>query len=569
MRSSMLPTGLVLFLLLCFAGCGGGDSTEVADAEGAGDGSTESTPADGGSDSAQMYGGGETRGEGSGSSSDSSGDASMEMYGGSDTRGEYGDEDSGDEEASAEMYGGSDTRGDYDDDDSGDEEDYGEMYGSGDDSGGSGRPGPMRGNEGGGPQKAAQPKTFADMANQAYGQGREAEAFQFLFAHAVTADDQSARALLAKMGWITPLKRPGLGVRWGIGVEFNNKGYNGNDLYPIGTTQQMQNRNPTGFGQGRRDDGGGGFGGPEAMGGMESGFGAGMQGGGMQGGSGSSGQLEKFTGEVGQKVVDGLRERVERGDFGVVLKEAGSAGPGNQGPGGMMGQGQYGQYDSGAEMGDDEGSGGYEDGGPGGMGGGGGNPGGGGPSQLVPGVTLVGLAPAKDLVKVAEQAGVDVLCVFNVAVTQIRRTGQVSNNVEIQLYNVADGKKTFTGGRLNNLAVQAERAKDTPSRGGDSVDKEIEKLFKEIDTNWRLASLPALQPDHVLVRIGDLLKESHQNPLPVLAEIRMYHTRGLLQDNHLLLAYQRKTNDQSGTMLATGTEEERKQVIQPWLPTGR
>ena len=53
----------------------------------------------------------------------------------------------------------------------------------------------------------------------------------------------------------------------------------------------------------------------------------------------------------------------------------------------------------------------------------------------------------------------------------------------------------------------------------------------------------------------------------ILAEIRMYHTRGLLQDDHFLLAYQRKlNNDQLGTALATGTEEERKQVIAEWLP---
>jgi len=224
-------------------------------------------------------------------------------------------------------------------------------------------------------------------------------------------------------------------------------------------------------------------------------------------------------------------------------------------------------------MGDEENfGGGYNTGAGGEMRGGGGNRGGGGPSQLVPGVTLVGLAPAKDLVKIAEQAGIDVLCVFNVAVTQIRRTGQISNNVEIQLYNVGDGKKTYTGGRLNNLAVQVERSKDTPPRGGDTVDKEIEKLFEEIDTKWKLVGLPSLQnPENVPLfqaRWGQL-QEPGQNPLAELAEIRMYHTRKLIQDSHLLTAYQSKTNDQSGTILATGTAEERKQVIQPWLPTGR
>jgi hypothetical protein len=166
----------------------------------------------------------------------------------------------------------------------------------------------------------------------------------------------------------------------------------------------------------------------------------------------------------------------------------------------------------------------------------------------------------------AGQGGMDVLCVFNITVSVIRRTGQVSNNARIRLYNVTEDKETFETDMLNNLAVQNERANEN-RRGEDSVDKELQKLFQEIDTHWRLGVLPtSLQSEHVLGRVGDLLKETHQNPLPVLAEIRMYHTRGLLEDNHLLLAYQRKTNDHSGNMLATGTEEERKQVVEPWLP---
>jgi len=333
-------------------------------------------------------------------------------------------------------------------------------------------------------------KTFAESAAMAFNHGRDAEAFQFLFAHAVTVDDRSARELLGKMGWVTPAQRPGLAVRWGIGIEFNNKGYSGTDLFPIGATQQMATTRG---------------GGPQA-------------------------QLERFTGELGRRVVEGLRERIERGDFGLVLKEAGA---------------------------------GYNAGMPRGMRGGGGMQNGGNTGQLSPGVTLIGEGSAKDLVKMAEQAGIDVLFVFKVTVSPVRQTNQVSNKTEIQLYNVADPKKPFETGELANLLVQAKRAS---GRGSDPVDELMEKLFKEIDQKWRLAALPALQPEQVLGRIAALLEQSHQNPLPVLAEIRMYHTRRLLQDDHLLIAYQRKTNEQTGSVLATGTEENRKQAIKPWLP---
>ncbi|MBL7040417.1 MAG: hypothetical protein ISR77_17400 [Pirellulaceae bacterium] len=592
MRSSILPAGLMLFLLLCLAGCGG-DSPETASTEGGGDGAMDPGGPDGdmGMDPG-MEGGMEDPGMEEGMDDTGMGDPGMEDPGMAEDYMEEGMDDTGmgdpgmEDPGMAEDYmeeGMDDTgMGDPGMEDPGMAEDY--MEEGMDDTGmgdpgmedpgmaedymeeGMGDPGMGDPGMGGGRTQGSQPKTFAEMAQQAFGQGRDNDAFKYLFAHAVTADDASARGLLAKMGWIGPLKRPGLALRWGIGIEFNSKGYDGDKLYPIGSTQKVQARERGGFGQGRgRDNAGDDM--MQGGGDMMQGGGDMMQGG---GGQGADGQLEKYTGELGQMAVDGLRERVARGDFGLVLKEAGSAGTSNRGRGGMD-PGMEGGMDPGMEGGMDPGmEGGMEEG----MGGRGGGRSGrsrgrgamGPAQQLVPGVVLVGLAPAKDLLKMAEQAGVDVLCVFNVSVSQIRRTGQVSNNVKIQLYNLADGKKTFETDVVNNLAVQNARANEN-SRGGDPVDKELEKLFQEIDTNWRLGAIPtSLQPEHALGRVGELLKETHQNPLSVLAEIRMYQTRGLLQDSHLLLAYQRMTNDHSGTALATGTEEERKQVIEPWLP---
>jgi len=375
------------------------------------------------------------------------------------------------------------------------------------------------------------------MAEQAFQQGHDNKAFQFLFAHALTADDAAARELLGKMGWITPPKQPGLAVRWGIGIEFNSRGYDG-DIYPIGTNQKMPERRGRGGGAGGPGDGG-------------RGPGAGMQG---QGGGQINAQLQQYTGELGQMLVEGLQERMSRGDYGEVLRSAGAGGTQRQGGGGMNVDGP------GMEMRR------YHK-----------EPGGGGRAggrartedpitPLFPGAVLLGPAPSKELLELAKKAELNVLCVFNVTVTVVRRTQQISTNYKIQVYNVADGKDTYRMKKtLKNIAVQVDRANEN-RRGDDLVDEAMEKLFEHLDSDWRLARMPELQQEHALGRIGALLKETHENPLAVLAEIRMYHTRGLIQDNHLLLAYQRKLqNDQFGTELATGTEEERKQVIAEWL----
>jgi hypothetical protein len=60
---------------------------------------------------------------------------------------------------------------------------------------------------------------------------------------------------------------------------------------------------------------------------------------------------------------------------------------------------------------------------------------------------------------------------------------------------------------------------------------------------------------------------SYENPLPILAEIRTYKTRGLLKDEHFLAAYNSVLRDeQKATTLATAAEEQKKEAIAQWLP---
>lgn len=533
MRSS-ITLGLTLVLLVGLVGCGGDDSSEVADgaatsgAEGEGDPGGGPGMGESGEGGMEGMEGGESDGDDLGSGMEGGMGEGMEE--GMDGSEMYSGMEEGMEAGTEEGMGG---------DESG--EGGAGMY--------PGMGGPGRG-RGAGSSQSRQPKTLADMAAQAFQQGRDKMAFQFLFAHAVTADDAPARELLGKMGWIGPPKRPGLAVRWGIGIEFNAGGHEGN-IYPIGTNQKMPDKG-RGGGRGDGGQGGGGadFGGP----------GAGMQ----QGGGGQvNAQLQKYTGELGQMFFEGLKDRLARGDYGEVLKSANAAGTQRQG-GGRMGGGGPGMGMAGAGV--DSYEGGQEDGF------GGGRAGGrrrsdASVTQLAPGALLIGPAPTKELLKLAKEAELDALCVFNVNVVVVRRTQQISTTTKIQVYNVADGKKAYELKKptLNNIAVQVARANEN-SRGDDPVDEAMEKVFEHIDGNWRIAQMPTLQQEHALGRIGALLGETHENPLPVLAEIRMYHTQGLIEDNHLLLAYQRKLgNDQLGSTLATGTEEEKKQAVDEWL----
>ncbi len=570
MRHSRLFGGLCVgCLLAALSGCGGGDSADPAvassdgalpaDYQGAME-SPSSQPPAGESDpgAAGDYGSG-TRPSG-----DESGSASTDPYGenyGSGSRGPEG-EGSGTREPDAEeMYDqymnelGSGTRGpDGEGASTETEVPYEEaMY-----EGGSGTRGPEGeapvygtegypegyGTEGYGTGRPTKPLTYEEKSQQAFRQGNDSQALRFLQAHAVTAEAEAAKALLDKMGYNDKIKHPTFVVRWGVGIEFvGPRGYSGN-VFPIGTTQNIGAKGPRGAG------GEGGFGEAPGAGGMP-------MDGGVGGGARSAipQELKLLTGELGEKIVEQFKLRLERGDYGEVLKTPTAPKPGTGA--GAEGYGTGG-YDTSGYMDSESGYG----GGPGY--GGGMQPGGQqrGPRSVMPGVTLVGIGSAKDLVDQAKQTGLDVLCVFKVTVTLNPRVQLVINNTSIVLFDVATGKDVFDTKPLNNIDVQKDRTEGKP----DDVDKTLVSIFQHVDQTWRLGPLPSMEPQSVLTRIGTLLSDGPgENPLPALAEIRMYHSRGLLQDAHLQLAYQRLLGDEPGKLLATGTEEEKKQVVEKWV----
>jgi hypothetical protein len=402
----------------------------------------------------------------------------------------------------------------------------------------------------------AKPVTYADHAQQAFRQGDDSLALRYLAAHAITADEEEAKSLLDQMGYNAHVKRPSFAVRWGVGIEFTApKNFVGN-VFPIGTSQNIGTKpvrgGPGGVGHAEGAEMGG-------MGGMMG------EGAGAGGSSNLPQPVRQLTGELGQTIFEQFTLRLERGDYGEVLKTA-TAGPTRStAPGSGMGYEGFG-----AEGGYDESGMGYGPGPAAGMGAGfgaGARPGaaGRGPRSVLPGVMLIDIGNAKELVLKAKQADVDVLCVFRISIKLNPRVKQVINETSFSIFDVASGKELFSTKPLNNIQVQVSRAEGK----GDDVQKTLVSLFEHIDQNWRLGPMPALEPEQVLDRLRTLIGQTtDEDLLPVLAEVRMYHTRGLLPDHHLLVAYQRLLNDeQAGLALATGTEEEKKEVVSKWLAT--
>lgn len=395
-------------------------------------------------------------------------------------------------------------------------------------------------------QQAAKPLTLADKAVQAFRQGKDQDAIAYLCAHGITAETGEAKEVLDKMGWSAALKRPAMAVRWGIALRYAPlRGYTGS-IFPIGTTQNVQVRRPAGQMAGGQPNAG--------MGEMASGQP------GMGGGGKSHPMLQQLTGELGARVLAQLQERVQRGDFGQALAMLGKATVPAAGGAGMSGYGEPGSSGMSGEMG-------YGETPPGGVGGPGQAPGA-PPVEAVPlgpGIVFLGLVTPKDMRQKAEAAGVDVICLFDIVLTPIPKQQLLKNETTIQVYDLTQTRELFETKKLNNIQVQVERTEGKSDE--DPVDRELESLFAFVDSTWTLGDLPAsLQAEHVLNRLKALLAEPPENPLSVLAEARMYHTRGLLQDAHYLSACRKLLGDSEGAQLVGGSAEEKQAIVAKWLP---
>ena len=182
--------------------------------------------------------------------------------------------------------------------------------------------------------------------------------------------------------------------------------------------------------------------------------------------------------------------------------------------------------------------------------------------QIVPGLTMLGVASQKDLLAKAKEEDLDVIVLFAVAIKP-GKNDLVRTEAAFALIDVATGKRLHTGKKLINLDVQKARA----ANKDDGVEREAKRLFDYVDANLKMTALPAaLNSANVLKRIGSLFKTSHENKLPILGEIRMYNVKGLLNDENLGKAYERVLGVDFGRLLTTGSMDDKTRALKQWLP---
>lgn len=389
------------------------------------------------------------------------------------------------------------------------------------------------------------PKSLREQAVEAFRSGDDAEGFRLLYGHFL-ADPAAQNDLVQKIVWLPGLKRPALGPRIGIVALYNRPppGFDASPQ-PIGSpelrTAMTEILGGEGAGSGaeeRRPRVARGRRGPaaEANAPPEGAHGGEMT---QPAASGALGGLQFFTGELGTKLVEGLKQRILKGEYGPLFKEIqeeierpvvmrgpdgevlADAPPGSDG--GLA-------VPSAAVEGTD---------GPGGVGA---LPGQGKAAAarqegtLAAGVVWLGQVSSRDeLQKKAHEANVDVLVTYEISL-RVPRTGSlVNNSTRIRVSLVRDDSAWFTSAPLENRLVLLAREKG--QKGEDPVDKEVGRALAALDEKLRPAPLPAsLTPEVVQQRVASLVGQRPIDPWAAAVEVRFYAAKGWLEHGAALEA---------------------------------
>lgn len=425
--------------------------------------------------------------------------------------------------------------------------------------------------------EAAKPKTMSGLAEEAFRKGRDLQAFQYLCAAALVNEEATER-LPDDFRWVPSLKRPVLGVRWGIGVSYSPaKGYTGhpsplgysapvasNSTNPMGgaampnTGQAVQPKRNKIFGQRQQNQNYGG--------GASATTTAPKERPPVSHAPADPAEfLEHYTGEVGEKVLEALSKRASDGRYGDVLQRAAETFeaplPSTNVAGAMpgappmmaMAMNPMGTASANDKPVDFK------------------------PGSVIPGVVVLGEGSERELVETAEQQQVDFIILFEVAV---RKTGKdPNNNTKFRVISLEKAKlppaatsdeeenarEIFVSNMINSNRTEAARDKNE----ADPVEAEIEEFTAAIDADVKTIPWQDRVKDAAtaLKRANFLAAQEAENPLLNLAEVRCYHAAKLLDDEQAEAIYSKILGpDKTKRMLRGKTEIDRAAALSKWLP---
>ncbi|MBB3205609.1 hypothetical protein FHS27_001413 [Rhodopirellula rubra] len=210
-------------------------------------------------------------------------------------------------------------------------------------------------------------------------------------------------------------------------------------------------------------------------------------------------RFDDLMGAVASTVAEGMRSRIEKGQFGHALTEVD---PEAKDQGYMVGGESVPQAET---------------------------------RMWIPGVVYLGEGSIQEMSKAAVQANIELLLHFDVALKEVRG-GTTQNLTRVKVLDCKNGKTVVLSGAMDSREVQ--RLQQTNRGTAEShLTEALEKFWSIIDSKIAVTPFPQLTPEVARRRVTGLLADSSLSPLRKLAEIRFLGVSGWLTEEEVEQAF--------------------------------
>ncbi|MCS7471338.1 hypothetical protein NZK35_32225 [Stieleria sp. ICT_E10.1] len=178
-----------------------------------------------------------------------------------------------------------------------------------------------------------------------------------------------------------------------------------------------------------------------------------------------------------------------------------------------------------------------------------------------PGIVFLGEGDSSDNVRLAQKAGLDLVIHLDVLLKPLR--GEYTQNISrCRLLHVPSGESLGASKTIDSLEfAQKSRLKNLSSR--DYISEQLANFFGIIDRDTVTTELPGLTPAIASKRIGSLLASGGGANLRTLAEVRLFQSQQLLNEEEVLTAFD-IVGGEEAMALIYGSEEERLRIVRKW-----
>lgn len=183
--------------------------------------------------------------------------------------------------------------------------------------------------------------------------------------------------------------------------------------------------------------------------------------------------------------------------------------------------------------------------------------------SLGPAVSFIGVNESTELLKRARDGKFDALVIYDVEISLNYKLRLIYNDCKARLVNLADGKTIAVTKSLRNTDAQRELDK----QGMAYLEKIVQPLLAALDEKSSLIEIPAaITADLIKTkRLPVLLSDTSRPKLDVLSELALYRERAWLSDTDFQAAAKSLIGADDGVKLLTGTDEERRAVVDKLL----